>query len=175
MRRAAAVGLLLMAIFVVERGYRLGRVIAYVDPDYSKIELVDSHRWVHNCCSQFHYDSAMRVINPGNRKSAVGTEGIFGVGLMRSRQKLMFLPEAHTDFIYATVGEELGLWGCTAVLLGFVVILMARCTCSCWLCDTISLYQALGTWRFPSCSQALMKHHGGPLTWLPPLRISSTP
>jgi cell division protein FtsW len=39
---------------------------------------------------------------------AVGTGGIFGRGLFESLQKNLFLPEPHTDFIYAVVGEELG-------------------------------------------------------------------
>ncbi len=60
---------------------------------------------------------------PRQSKIAVGTGGVLGVGLMEGKQKLMFLPDAHTDFIYATVGEELGLWGATAVLAGFIVIL----------------------------------------------------
>ena len=53
---------------------------------------------------------------------AVGTGGVFGKGLMEGVQKLFYLPEPHTDFIYAVIGEELGLIGTTAVLLCFCVI-----------------------------------------------------
>ena len=53
---------------------------------------------------------------------AVGTGGVFGRGLMQGVQKLFYLPEPHTDFIYAVVGEELGLIGTTAILLCFCVI-----------------------------------------------------
>jgi cell division protein FtsW len=48
---------------------------------------------------------------------AVGSGGIGGVGLMDGKQKLFYLPEAHTDFIFAVVGEELGLLG-TALVIG---------------------------------------------------------
>ena len=44
---------------------------------------------------------------------AVGTGGVFGRGLMAGVQKLFYLPEPHTDFIYAVIGEELGLIGAT--------------------------------------------------------------
>src|SRR5271169_4273969 len=54
---------------------------------------------------------------------AVGTGGIDGVGLMEGKQKLFFLPEPHTDFIYAVIGEELGLVGAVAVVALFAVIL----------------------------------------------------
>ena len=47
---------------------------------------------------------------------AVGTGGVFGRGLMGGTQKLFYLPEPHTDFIYAVIGEELGLVGATAIL-----------------------------------------------------------
>ncbi len=53
---------------------------------------------------------------------AVGTGGVFGRGLMAGVQKLFYLPEPHTDFIYAVIGEELGLVGATAVLVCFCVI-----------------------------------------------------
>ena len=53
---------------------------------------------------------------------AVGAGGLFGRGLMAGVQKLFYLPEPHTDFIYAVIGEELGLAGTTVVLLCFVVI-----------------------------------------------------
>jgi cell division protein FtsW len=53
---------------------------------------------------------------------AVGTGGVFGRGLMGGVQKLFFLPEPHTDFIYAVIGEELGLLGTTTVLLCFCII-----------------------------------------------------
>jgi cell division protein FtsW len=52
---------------------------------------------------------------------AVGSGGFNGVGLMESRQKLFYLPEAHTDFIYAVVCEEFGFIG-GAVVLGLFVV-----------------------------------------------------
>ena len=45
---------------------------------------------------------------------AVGTGGITGLGLMEGKQKLFYLPEPHTDFIFAVIGEELGLVGAGA-------------------------------------------------------------
>jgi cell division protein FtsW len=54
---------------------------------------------------------------------AINHGGIFGVGLGNSTQKYSYLPEAHTDFIYAIVVEELGLIGGLAILIGYTVIL----------------------------------------------------
>jgi cell division protein FtsW len=52
---------------------------------------------------------------------AVGSGGFTGVGLMESKQKLFYLPEAHTDFIYAVICEELGFIGAMTVIALFVV------------------------------------------------------
>jgi cell division protein FtsW len=52
---------------------------------------------------------------------AVGSGGFTGVGLMESKQKLFYLPEAHTDFIYAVICEELGYLGAMLVIALFVV------------------------------------------------------
>ena len=54
---------------------------------------------------------------------AVGSGGIFGNGFMRSQQKLFYLPEPHSDFIFAVIGEELGLVGALAVIAAFCVVL----------------------------------------------------
>jgi cell division protein FtsW len=53
---------------------------------------------------------------------AVATGGLTGKGFMGSEQKLLFLPEPHTDFIYAVISEEFGLIGATAILICFSVI-----------------------------------------------------
>jgi cell division protein FtsW len=53
---------------------------------------------------------------------AVGAGGVFGKGLMAGVQKLFYVPEPHTDFIYAVIGEELGLLGTVGVLVCFGVI-----------------------------------------------------
>jgi cell division protein FtsW len=52
---------------------------------------------------------------------AIGSGGFTGVGLMEGRQKLFFLPEAHTDFIFAVICEELGFIGAVIVLTLFAV------------------------------------------------------
>jgi cell division protein FtsW len=54
---------------------------------------------------------------------AVSTGGLTGVGLMEGKEKLFYLPEPHTDFIFSVLGEELGLIGCLAVVLLFAVFL----------------------------------------------------
>jgi cell division protein FtsW len=53
---------------------------------------------------------------------AFGAGGAFGVGLGGGRQKMFYLPEAHTDFVFAVIGEELGLVGTLAVLATFAMI-----------------------------------------------------
>ncbi|MGD0326057.1 MAG: FtsW/RodA/SpoVE family cell cycle protein, partial [Terriglobia bacterium] len=66
---------------------------------------------------------------------AVGTGGITGVGLMEGKQKLFYLPEPQTDFIFAVVSEELGFIGAIALVVAFGIILWrgwrasAGCTC----------------------------------------------
>ena len=54
---------------------------------------------------------------------AVGSGGVTGVGLMEGTQKLFYLPYPYSDFIYAVIGEELGMIGALAVLLAFVILL----------------------------------------------------
>ena len=54
---------------------------------------------------------------------AVGSGGTHGVGFAQGRQKLLFLPFAHSDFIYAVIGEELGLIGALVVVLVFAIFL----------------------------------------------------
>lgn len=62
---------------------------------------------------------------------ALGSGGIYGVGIGRSVQKTLYLPEPHTDFIMAIVGEELGLIGVIIVLLLFVILV--------WRCFFVSM------------------------------------
>lgn len=54
---------------------------------------------------------------------AFGSGGIEGLGLGNGRQKMLYLPEAHTDFIFPMVGEELGLYGSGLVLLAFMLLI----------------------------------------------------
>ena len=75
---------------------------------------------------------------------AVGTGGVFGRGLMGGVQKLFYLPEPHTDFIYAVIGEELGLIGATAILLCFCVIAWRGLRIAARAEDTFGSFVALG-------------------------------
>jgi cell division protein FtsW len=75
---------------------------------------------------------------------SVGSGGIFGLGYMEGKQKLFFLPDGHTDFIFAVVGEELGLIGACAVLLLFLVFLWRGLRTSAKAPDSFGFYLALG-------------------------------
>ena len=84
--------------FVAVAGYRMRRVTAFLDPWSDPI------------------DSGYQIIQS---LYAFGSGGLFGTGLGLSRQKFFYLPAAHTDFILAIIGEELGLIGTLAVVLAF--------------------------------------------------------
>ena len=75
---------------------------------------------------------------------AVGTGGIFGRGLMGGVQKLFYLPEPHTDFIYAVIGEELGLIGALGILACFGVIAWRGMRIALRAQDAFGTFVALG-------------------------------
>lgn len=75
---------------------------------------------------------------------AVGTGGVTGRGLMQGIQKLFYLPEPHSDFIYAVISEELGLIGATIVLLCFCLITWRGLRVALRAPDTFGALLALG-------------------------------
>jgi cell division protein FtsW len=95
----ALVGIVAMLIFVP---WRMRRMITFLDP------------W------SDPQDSGFQVVQS---LIAVGSGGVNGLGFAQGRQKMFFLPFAHSDFIFAVVGEELGLLGALVVLLVFGIFL----------------------------------------------------
>jgi cell division protein FtsW len=75
---------------------------------------------------------------------AVGTGGASGVGLMEGRQKLFYLPYPYSDFIYAVIGEELGLMGATAVVAAFLLLLWRGIRASWKAPDSFGMFLAAG-------------------------------
>jgi cell division protein FtsW len=75
---------------------------------------------------------------------AVGTGGITGTGLMEGKQKLFYLPEPHTDFIFAVTAEELGLVGATLVVTLFAIFLWRGMRASWRTEDPFGRYLAVG-------------------------------
>ncbi len=75
---------------------------------------------------------------------AIGNGGITGVGLMEGKQKLFFLPEPQTDFIFAVVGEELGLIGAIAIVAVFALILVRGLRASAGCKDDFGRLLAIG-------------------------------
>jgi len=60
---------------------------------------------------------------------ALGSGGLWGLGLGNSRQKMYWLPEVNTDFVFPIIGEELGMWVCLAIVMGFLLLTL----CSGWI------------------------------------------
>jgi cell division protein FtsW len=90
-----------VAIMVGSSAYKRARVLAFLDP------------WKDAQNTGFHIVQSLL---------ALGSGGIAGLGLGASRQKFFYLPEAHTDFIFAVIGEELGLLGTMIVLSLFAAL-----------------------------------------------------
>ncbi len=111
-------------VMLLMKPYRLQRVITFLDP------------W------QYRHDSGFQLVQSF---IAFGSGGLTGKGLGKSRQKLDFLPEVHTDFIYSMVGEELGLIVAIGVLLLFSLIFVRGLMISGkWKEGSFEYYMAYG-------------------------------
>ncbi len=112
-------------IFICMEGYRITRVVRFWDPEFKKIAKIDPHGTIRAYLEKnMNKSLAARDTNyqAEQAKIAIGAGGPLGLGLTKGRQKLHYVPEAETDFIYAVVGEETGLWGAAGLLLGFGVL-----------------------------------------------------
>jgi cell division protein FtsW len=135
-----AVGAIVLAGFIVTSGYRAARFLVFLNPfapaDYKYAG------W-----------------QPAHSLLGLASGGLFGVGLGGSRQKWGNLAEAHTDFIFSVIGEELGLIGTLSVLILISVLIysifriglraqepMVRFVCAgigCWI--TIQAFLNIGS------------------------------
>ncbi|HSH35739.1 putative lipid II flippase FtsW [Schnuerera sp.] len=97
----ASVGLVL-AITSDDNEYRMRRLTAFLDPFADKA------------------DTGWQAVQS---LYALGSGGLFGLGLGKSRQKFFYIPEPHNDFIFAIIGEELGFLGGLTVILLFLVLI----------------------------------------------------
>ena len=96
----AAAGLPALLLLIMNASYRQARLMAFLHPDSDP--------------QGAGFQLLQSLI-------AVGSGGFTGVGLMESKQKLFYLPEAHTDFIFAVICEELGFLGATMVIALFAM------------------------------------------------------
>jgi cell division protein FtsW len=145
-RYCAIVGALAMigfVFFVFSKTYRLARVVMFFDPQFKIIEKFDRQGAIK---TRLQESLVTRDTNYQLEQSkiAVGAGGILGLGFMAGRQKLLYLPEAHKDFIYAVAGEELGMIGSVGLLLGFGVIFWRGIRATLRINDDFGRYLALG-------------------------------
>jgi cell division protein FtsW len=140
---AALVGFLACCAAVAAKPYRLVRVVTFVDPQLKLVDKIDTHGWIRAQMKKSitAHDTNYQI---EQAEIAVGSGGLVGVGLMRGIQKLFYLPESHTDMIYAVIGEEFGLFGSTAVLIGFVIVLWRGIRATVLIPDEFGRYLALG-------------------------------
>jgi len=139
----AAVASVGVMLFVVAQPYRLARVVKFFDPGFKIVSKFDPEGRIK---SRLEQSLATRDTNYQLEQSkiAVGAGGPLGLGLMNGKQKLLYLPEAHTDFIYAVAGEELGLVGSVGLLAGFFVIFWRGLRTTVLVEDDFGRYLALG-------------------------------
>lgn len=118
-----AIGGFLYAIMGEGNEYRMDRMLAFRDPFADKL----GSGW-----------QAVQSLY------ALGSGGIFGLGLGKSRQKFFYIPEAHNDFIFAILGEELGLLGTLLVLILFMLVIWRGVIIAMKTEDTFGSFLATG-------------------------------
>jgi len=75
---------------------------------------------------------------------ALGAGGITGLGLGQSRQKTLYMPEPHNDFIFSIIGEELGLIGCICIIILFIILIWRGISVAMKARDTYGTLLAIG-------------------------------
>jgi cell division protein FtsW len=108
---------------IASSAYRMTRITAFLDP------------WANRRGSGYQVAESLM---------SIGSGGITGLGLGDGRQKLFFLPEAHTDFIVSIIGEELGLLGIAALIALYGVIIWRGIRASLHATEAFGTYLGLG-------------------------------
>ncbi len=111
-----------LAVFIANDPMRSDRIYAWLHPEETRLA-IGMQAW--------------------QSMAALGNGGVNGIGLGEGRQKF-FLPEHHTDFIFAMVGEELGLVATLSVLIAFLVILVSGIYIAWHAADTFGMLIASG-------------------------------
>jgi cell division protein FtsW len=108
---------------LVSSEYRLKRIMTYLNP------------W------QYPADEGYQIVHS---QMAFGTGGLWGTGIGQGYQKLFYLPEPHTDFIFSVIGEELGLWGVLLILTLYTILFWRGITIALRAPDLFGSLLALG-------------------------------
>jgi len=131
------------AYAIYDKPYRILRVVSFVGITENQWNNDPRYDWLR---AKLASTKAARDAShqPRQAKIAVGSGGLTGVGLTQSNQKLGFLPEAHTDFIFGVLAEETGLVG-SLLLLSLYLYIFWRGLRLYWLThDAFGRYIALG-------------------------------
>jgi cell division protein FtsW len=112
-----------LPLLIYKGGYRVGRLFAFLDP------------WGNYKGAGFQLVQSFL---------AFGSGGLWGTGLGNGTQKLLYLPEPHTDFILSVIGEEFGFVGVMVIVILFAAILFCGLQIALNACDLFGTYLALG-------------------------------
>ncbi len=143
---AALSGVVLIMVFASGLSFRyLAAVCAVLIPVAGTIVFIEPYRW-DRITAFWNPDADLSGSGYQLNQSliAVGSGGIVGRGLMEGVQKLYYIPEAHTDFIYAILSEELGLIGATVILVCFCVIAVRGIRAAMFAPDRLGALLATG-------------------------------
>ena len=117
------IGLVGITVFIANDPVRSERVYAWLHPEETRLD---------------------KGLQTYQSIAALGNGGVRGLGLGEGRQKLGFVPEHHTDFIFSVIGEELGLIATLSVLLAFMIILLCGIYIAWNAADTFGMLIASG-------------------------------
>ena len=120
----AMAGMLPIAYYLLfHEGYRAKRLVSFIDP------------W------RYESDAGYQIVHS---LMAFGSGGVMGSGIGNSYQKLFYLPEPHTDFLFSVIGEELGLVGVCLVMGLYVMIIWRGILVATKARDLFAIYLAVG-------------------------------
>lgn len=108
---------------LISSEYRLKRIMTYLNP------------W------QYPANEGYQIVHS---QMAFGTGGLWGTGIGQGYQKLFYLPEPHTDFIFSVIGEELGLWGVILILALYVTLFWRGLSIALKTTDIFGAFLAMG-------------------------------
>lgn len=118
-----AAGFLYFAITSEGNEYRLKRITSFLDPFADKL------------------DTGWQAVQS---LYAIGSGGLFGLGLGKSRQKFFYIPESYNDFIFSIIGEELGFLGAFIVILLFLIVIWRGIVIALKIEDTFGCFLTTG-------------------------------